>query len=652
LSSKQVEFAKTIHASGNDLLALINDILDLSKIESGTVLVDVGDVSLRELQDYVERTFRHVAESKRLAFDVERDTNLPRTIQTDAKRLQQILKNLLSNAFKFTEKGKVLLSLTSVTEGWNMENEMLNRAKSVLAFSVTDTGIGIPADKQQIIFEAFQQADGSTSRKYGGTGLGLAISREIARLLGGEIRLTSVPDEGSVFTLYLPQNYAPVKTAKRPATQVPSVADVLVMSNDLGFPGASREIEAPPVEQFEDDSENIQPDDKTLLIVENDTGFAQFLLEVAHEHGFKGLIAPRGATALALVRQRRIDAITLDINLSDIDGWRVLARLKDDNESRHIPVYIITTEEERLRGLRMGAVGALAKPLKSKELLQEVFARIDNIIKPHSRSLLVMTRDESRRNGLVELVRYEGAQVESIGIGPEALAKLKDNHFDAAVIELNPGETAVDFEFLDEIKKDSHLEDIPLIVYVSGDLSKKDEGRLKLLRQTMNLKEARSQERLLDEVALFLHTDLNALPETRRGSIQKLHETETILKDKKVLIVDDDIRNIFAMTSLLERYGMQILSAETGKAALEKLQAASDVDVTLMDIMMPDMDGYDTMRAIRKFAKFRALPVIALTAKAMKGDREKCIDAGASDYIAKPVDSTELLSMLRLWLYR
>jgi signal transduction histidine kinase/DNA-binding response OmpR family regulator len=653
LSSKQIEFAKTIHASGNDLLSLINDILDLSKIESGTVIVDVGEISLRELQDYVERTFRHVADSKKLGFEIERMQNLPRTIQTDAKRLQQILKNLLSNAFKFTEKGQVSLSIEPVSEGWNVENETLNRAKSVLAFSVTDTGIGIPPDKQQIIFEAFQQADGSTSRKYGGTGLGLAISREIARLLGGEIRLSSVPDSGSTFTLYLPQNYTPMRPNKaRPAANVSAAAgpDALVAPNDLGLPGMTRES-TPPSEQFEDDSAIIQPDDKTLLIVENDTGFAQFILDVAHEHGFKGIIAPRGADALSLVRERRVDAITLDINLSDIDGWRVLARLKDDIETRHIPVHIITTEEERLRGLRMGAIGALAKPLKSTELLHEVFARIETIIKPHPRNMLVVAREESNRAALTELLRDDGLSIESIAAGPEALAGLKDNHFEVAVIELDGAETT-DFDFIEEIKKDMHLDEIPLIVYAAKGLSKKEEAHLKRLAQTMNLKEVRSPERLLDETALFLHSNMTQLPEARKGSIQKLHQTETILKDKKILIVDDDIRNIFAMTSLLERYNMQIHSAETGKAALDQLQTVPEMDVVLMDIMMPDMDGYDTMRAIRKFSKFRSLPVIALTAKAMKGDREKCIDAGASDYIAKPVDSAELLSMLRIWLYR
>ena len=650
LSSKQVEFAKTIHASGNDLLALINDILDLSKIESGTVIVDVGEVALRDLQDYVERTFRHVADARKLEFDVERGPELPRIMQTDAKRLQQVLKNLLSNAFKFTERGRVSLAIDTVLTGWNSENETLNRAKSVLAFSVTDTGIGISPDKQQIIFEAFQQADGSTSRKYGGTGLGLAISREIARLLGGEIRLVSAPGQGSTFTLYLPQNFMPVKPGKRQSP--PAITqDVIVVPSELGAIAGGPDPSPETTVHLEDDGDNIQAGDKVLLIIENDTGFAQVLLETARENGFKGLISPRGTEALANVKQRKVDAITLDINLHDIDGWRVLARLKDDANSRHIPVYIITTEEERERGLRMGAVGALTKPLKSREELKDVMGKIQSVMESQTRNLLVIAREENQRNQIIELVGSEGAQITSAQSGEEALAKLKDNHFGVAVLDLDlPDMTG--FELIEEIKKDPHLGDIPVIAYVSKQLSKKDEAHLKRLGQTMNLKEVRSPERLVDETALFLHCDLSKLSEARRQTIQKLHQTETVLKDKKILIVDDDIRNIFAMTSLLERYEMQVISAETGKTALERLLATPDIDAVLMDIMMPDMDGYDTMRAIRKFAKFRPLPVIALTAKAMKGDREKCIDAGASDYIAKPVESAELLSMLRLWLYR
>ena len=652
LSIKQVDFARTIHSSGNDLLALINDILDLSKIESGTVIVDASEVTLKDLQDYVERSFRHVAEAKKLTFDVERASDLPRSVYTDSKRLQQILKNLLSNAFKFTEKGKVSLFVGPMFEGWNPENETLNRARSVLAFSVSDTGIGISPDKQQIIFEAFQQADGSTSRKYGGTGLGLAISREIARLLGGEIRLISVPGEGSTFTLYLPQNYVPVKPLKR-IPQPPTIQDVLVVPNDLGLPPSPAVAESPSsaTVQLEDDADRIQPGDKVILIVENDAGFAQFLLDMAHETGFKGLIATRGNDALSVAGRRKIDAITLDINLHDLDGWRVLARLKDDPNTRHIPVFIITTEDEKERGLRLGALGTLTKPLKSKEVLKEVFGRIQNFIEPHQRNLLLVDQDENRRTQIVDLVGGDGIHIAVTSSGQEALTNLRDGHFDAAVISLALSDMS-GFDLMEEIKRDPHLGGVPVIANITADLSKKDEVRLKRLGQTMNLKEVRSPERLLEETTLFLHCEMAKLPEAKRAAIQKLHQTETVLKDKKILIVDDDIRNIFAMTSLLERYDMQILSAETGKTALEQLQATPDIDVVLMDIMMPDMDGYDTMRAIRKFAKFRALPVIALTAKAMKGDREKCIDAGASDYIAKPVDSTELLSLLRLWLYR
>jgi signal transduction histidine kinase/HAMP domain-containing protein/DNA-binding response OmpR family regulator len=651
LTSKQVEFAKTIHASGNDLLALINDILDLSKIESGTVMVDVGEITLRDLQEYVERTFRHVADSKKLEFDVTRTPNLPRAMQTDAKRLQQILKNLLSNAFKFTEKGRVSLSVGPATQGWNTENQVLNHAKSVIAFSVSDTGIGISSDKQQIIFEAFQQADGSTSRKYGGTGLGLAISREIARLLGGEIRLTSTPDEGSTFTLYLPQNYVPVKPAKGQALLPAAPQELVVLPTESGLPAVAVETTEDPAIQFDDDTEIIQLGDRVLLIVENEPGFAKVLLEMAREYGFKGIVSPRGMDALTLVHQRRPDAITLDINLNDMDGWRVLARLKDDATTRHLPVYIITTEEERERALRMGAMGGLTKPLKSKEALTEVFMAIRNLLEPHQKNVLLIGKDDAYRNQIAELIAGDGIQIHTSPAGQEALMKLRDNSFAVAVCELDLDDmTALDF--LEEVKKDPHLGSIPIIAYVSRELSKKEEAHLKRLGQTMNLKEARSTERLLDETALFLHSDISKLPEPKRAAIQKLHETEAVLKGKKVLIVDDDIRNIFAMTSLLERFEMQIVSAETGEIALAHLQSTPDIEVVLMDIMMPDMDGYDTMRAIRKFGKFRTLPVIALTAKAMKGDREKCIDAGASDYIAKPVDTTELLSLLRLWLYR
>jgi CheY-like chemotaxis protein/nitrogen-specific signal transduction histidine kinase len=670
LTTRQVEFAKTIHASGNDLLTLINDILDLAKIESGTVVVDAGEVPFRDLRDYVDRAFRHVADSKKLDFEVEVKPGVPRSVNTDAKRLQQILKNLLSNAFKFTDKGKVALEVRPATEGWSPDNQSLNSARQVLAFSVSDTGIGIPAEKQQIIFEAFQQADGSTSRKYGGTGLGLAISREIAGMLGGEIRLHSVPGQGSTFTLYLPQHYSPTKPQRRSLPDVPSKpvpADVNdaaaaepveaepatgLIAAGVALTEADAESEAPAAGTVGDDSADIQDGDRVLLIVENDTTFARFLLEMGHENGFKAVIATRGAAALQLARELRPDAITLDINLPDIDGWRVLNRLKDDVATRHIPVQVITTDEERERPLRMGAMGVLTKPVKTKEPLDETFARIKRFIEPHTRRVLVIEQDPGQQRAVTDRVAGEGVEVATASSAADAWEALRDGGaWDLIVMGLDlPDKTG--FDLVDEIREEAALREVPLIVHVTRELSKKEQTHLKRLTQTTVLKDVRSPERLLDESSLFLHRRVEGLAPEDRRSIEQLHHAGAVLSGKKVLIVDDDIRNIFAMTSLLEAFNMTILPAETGRGAIETLQDNPDVDVVLMDIMMPDMDGYDTMRAIRKLSKFRQLPIIALTAKAMKGDREKCIEAGASDYISKPVDTEQLLAMLRVWLYR
>ncbi len=651
LTSRQVDFARTIHSSGNDLLALINDILDLSKIESGTVIVDVSDTGFSDLQDYVDRTFRHVADSKRLEFELDFASNLPRGVQTDAKRLQQILKNLLSNAFKFTDKGKVSFQVTTAETGWSSDHELLNKARNVIAFTVSDSGIGIPPEKQQIIFEAFQQADGSTSRKYGGTGLGLAISRELARLLGGEIKLSSTPGQGSTFTLYLPQSYVPARPARRQPTSIPAT---LELPNVLAAPESTQAQvaqEAMLAAQFADDSPNVRSGDKVLLIVENDNNFAHFLYDMAHERGFKAVVTGRGAAAIAKAREIQPSAITLDINLPDFDGWRVLDRLKDDPMTRHIPVQIITTDEETQRGRRMGAIGALTKPIKSKETLDETFNHIEASLGKQLKHVVVAMRDEAEREQVVKLIGGDDVEIRQVDSGKELLEVIAEGGLDAVVIGVQLPEMK-SFELLDDIHALPAAKELPLMVYITRELSKKEELTLKRLCQTMPLKDVRSAERLLDETCLFLHRKIDTLGEHRRQLIDNLHRAETILAKKKVLIVDDDIRNIFAMTSVLEPYRMELLSAETGKGAIEILQNTGDVDAVLMDIMMPDMDGYDTMRAIRRLAKFRSLPIIALTAKAMKGDREKCIEAGASDYIAKPVDTEQLLSLLRVWLYR
>jgi HAMP domain-containing protein/signal transduction histidine kinase/CheY-like chemotaxis protein len=647
LTGRQVDFARTIHSSGNDLLGLINDILDLSKIESGTVIVDVGDITFRDLHEYVDRTFRHVGESKKLDFAVKMDASLPREVHTDAKRLQQILKNLLSNAFKFTDKGSVTLDVQSVTSGWNQENQMLTRAKSVIAFSVRDTGIGIPAEKQAIIFEAFQQADGSTSRKYGGTGLGLAISRELAQLLGGEIRLTSNPGTGSSFTLYLPHTYAPVKPLRRNAE-----AGASSPAHTEPAPVAAAEVsQIEQIEQFGDERDNIADGDRVLLVVENDLSFAKILVEIAHENQMKAIVTSRGASAISLARDLSPRAITLDINLPDIDGWRVLDRLKDDMATRHIPVQVITTDEERGRGLRLGAIGVLTKPVRNKESLDTAFAHVNQAAELSKRRLLLAISNEHDRTAIIDLIGNTNAEIVPAEGGAGVLRELAGGKFDLLVLGWDqPDVKALDL--IDELHEQPALADFPILLYSSQQHTKKEETHIKRLTQTTVLRDVRSPERLFDAVSLFLHSRVNQMSESQRGVLNKLHNPETALAGKKVLVVDDDIRNIFAMTSILEPYQTLVISAETGRGAIDILQQSSDIDAVLMDIMMPDMDGYDTMRAIRKVSKFRELPIIALTAKAMKGDREKCIEAGASDYISKPVDTQQLLGLLRLWLHR
>jgi CheY-like chemotaxis protein len=651
LSAKQIEYAKTIHASGNDLLALINDILDLSKIESGTVTVDVTELRFHELQDYVERTFTHVAESKGLQFRVERDPGLPRHMFTDSQRLEQVIRNLLSNAFKFTEGGSVTLNIAQVTEGWSPDREVLNHARSVIAFSVSDTGIGIPPEKQQIIFEPFQQADGSTSRRYGGTGLGLAISREIAQLLGGEIRLASAVGQGSTFTLYLPQTHVPVRSSRKD-TGTASTAPIsaprpTVTGTEAVLPEVS--FEEAVTEQFvEDDRGKIARGDRVVLVVEDDPQYAKVLLELAHEKGFKVIIAQRGSAALALARELKPDAITLDIHLPDFDGWRVLDRLKVDLATRHIPVHIISVEEDAEPTLTQGALGYLTKP-KNKESLDEAFNELKRFLERPMRNLLLVEDDEIQQMSIRELIGNGDVKTTVVSSGKEALEALQQEKFDCMVVDLllpdMPG-----MDLLEQIKNQPESRSIPIVIYTAKELLKEEEVRLRRLAENILLKDVRSPERLLDETALLLHRNTSKLPERQRKMLETLHQG--VLVGKKVLIVDDDIRNIFAMTSVLERFKMNVLSAENGRDAIQLLTENKDVDIVLMDIMLPTMDGYATIRAIREIADFEDLPIIAVTAKAMKGDREKCIAAGASDYLSKPVDTEQLRSVLRLWLHR
>ncbi len=651
LDGKQVEFARTIHSAGSDLLSLINDILDLSKIESGTMAIDVDELELTVLQDYVERNFLQMAQGKGLEFTVEIDTNAPDVIYTDPRRLQQVLKNLLSNAFKFTDRGGVSLRMSLATEGWGPDSEILDHASAVLAFSVTDSGIGIPQHKQKIIFEAFQQADGTTSRKYGGTGLGLSISREIARLLGGEIRVRSTHGSGSTFTLYVPQTHAPaLGTSTLPPTfaaprSLPQAEHVEVELSHVPTGAASFAAEV------DDDRDDIQPGDRVLLIIEDDVSFASVLLAMAREKGFKALIALRGDTGLALARECKPDAITLDLRLPVVDGWTVLDRLKHDARTRHIPVHLISGSEidARSRALKQGALAFLQKPVSS-EALAEALGVVKGFVERRVKNLLIVEDDETQRKALVELIGNGDVVSTAVGSAEESLELLRSQHFDCMVLDLGLPEMT-GFDLINVIKSDEKLRELPIIVYTGKDLTQEEETRLKRVTDAIIVKSVRSMEHLLDETALFLHRVEANLPQAKQQMLKQVHQADPVFSGKKVLIIDDDVRNIFAITSVLERYHMSVVYAENGRSGIEMLHANPDVNVVLMDVMMPEMDGYETTREIRKEARFTTLPIIALTAKAMKGDREKCLEAGASDYITKPVEPEQLLSLLRVWLY-
>ncbi|MES2018933.1 MAG: response regulator, partial [Pseudomonadota bacterium] len=660
LSGKQVEFAKTIHGSGSDLLTLINDILDLSKIESGTVTLDVSEYRFQNLRNYVDRTFRHMAEAKHLGFTVELADALPTAVMTDTTRLQQVLKNLLSNAFKFTSHGQVALEISLVTSGWTSDHPNLVHADAVLAFSVKDTGVGIASDKLQLIFEAFQQADGSTARKYGGTGLGLSISRELARLLGGEIRVESVVNAGSTFTLFLPYNRAGFinydqARQTQPARMAPPPAQVIYTSAPQ-YSSEAAVIEADPGQQqvlqyssVLDDRGLIAPGDPSVLVIEDDERFALEVVEYAREKNFKAIVTNKGDSALSLARDYLPSAIILDLDLPDIDGFTVLDRLKRDPSTRHIPVHVMSNLRERERALRQGAISYINKPV-ARETLQEEFNRIQKFLLGGKRSLLVVDDEKMQRDSIVALIGDADLRIVAVENGQAALAALKASHFDCMVLDLTLPDIS-GFDLLDLIGKDAALRDLPIVIYTAKELSRKEVTKLKRYAKTIVIKDARSPERLLDETALFLHRSHASLPELQRRMLEEIHAADGGLAGRKVLIVDDDLRNIFALSSLLERQQMQVSFAENGRDGIEVLEKDPTIEIVLMDIMMPEMDGYDTMRAIRRIPKFKSLPIITLTAKAMKGDRDKCIAAGASDYITKPVDVAQLLSLMRVWLH-
>jgi CheY-like chemotaxis protein/signal transduction histidine kinase/HAMP domain-containing protein len=643
LTPKQVEFARTIHGAGTDLLNLISDILDLSKIESGTVTVDAEEVLFSNLLDMVGRPFRHQADDRQLSFDMQIDPHLGRSLVTDPKRLQQVLNNLLSNAFKFTEHGGVRLNVSAAVSGWTPDHPVLSQAPAVVSFEVSDTGIGIPLVKQKIIFEAFQQADASTSRKYGGTGLGLAISRELSNLLGGEIHLRSSPGSGSTFTLYLPIKYiGPTASARGAPIAAPSTVPT------IGFHvGALSER---PVEAIADDRLEIEPGDAILLIVEDDPHYARVMVDLARDKGFKVLVAMRGADALELARQYRPTAVSLDVFLPDMLGWTVLSQLKQSPATRHIPVQIITLDEDRRHGLARGAFSFVTKPTTHKGL-QEALSRIKEYAQPRRKRLLVVEDDPAEQMGITELLGYDDIEIVTVGTGAEALAVLRQQPCDCVVLDLRLPDMS-GFDVLQQIGADPVLADVPVVVFTGRELSAEEDAQLHTIARSVVVKGVESPERLLDETALFLHRVVTKLPPEKQRMLERLNSSDEDLIGRSVLLVDDDARNVFALSSVLERRGMRVLAATTGSEAIELIESTPDIAIVLMDIMMPEMDGYRTMEVIRAKPGTRRLPIVALTAKAMKGDREKCLAAGASDYLAKPVNTEQLLSALRMWLHR
>ncbi|HKN92530.1 MAG TPA: response regulator, partial [Acidimicrobiia bacterium] len=591
LTEKQVDFARTIYSSGNDLLALINDILDLSKIEAGKMDLNPTPVPLADLQSYVEQAFRPLAQQKGLGFEISIADGLPAELVTDEQRLQQILKNLLANAFKFTHQGGVTLRLEPAPAETVFTNDALREARDVVALSVTDTGIGVPADKLRLIFEAFQQADGTTSRKYGGTGLGLSVSREIARLLGGEIGVESTLGEGSTFTLYLP---AVCPSAPRSSTETSGPAGVGgVAGFEEDVPMLASPLEPDPslllLNELGDDRRDLEPGDRQLLVIESDADLARTAMRLGRERGFKVLAALRGDAGLALAREFRPDAVLVATDLAGADGFAVLDHLKRHAETRHIPVHVLTDAHRRQAALRAGAWGCLEKPV-AVEALAEVIGSLSTFVEREPRALMIVDDDEVERNSVAELLGGSDVEITTVGSSEEAIAALETRHFDCLVLDLKlPKMTG--FALLEKVKADSRFGDLPVIVYTGKELTRREETRLKKYAESVILKTVDSSDRLLDETTLFLHRTPASLAPEQRRMIEDLHHADVVFRGRRVLIVDDDVRNVFALTSALETRGMEVLYAENGKEGLDLLAEHSDVDLVLMDIMMPGMDG-------------------------------------------------------------
>jgi HAMP domain-containing protein/signal transduction histidine kinase/CheY-like chemotaxis protein len=657
LNDKQTRYAKTIHSCGDDLLQLINDILDLSKIESGFISANISNVRFSEISSFVETTFKPLSEAKNLRFKIEIDPELPESLDTDSQRLNQILKNLLSNSFKFTEKGEVSLHISKATKVRKHGNPSLDKASQIVAFSIIDSGIGIPQDKQSIIFEAFQQAEGSTSRKYGGTGLGLSISRGLAELLGGTIELESEAGKGSTFTLYLPMDkiqesshYATITSELfKPEPQaLDEILNSLKITSDV-TEARKLDVISEMINETGDDRNSVLPTDKVLLVIEDDLRFGKIMIERAHVDGLKAVVATNYIEIFNFVAHFKPIAITLDVKLPDTSGWKVLDLLKNDLNYRHIPIHLISGEENKILALKRGARSFLLKPL-SNDLLDELFSDILSFNSKKTRQLLIVENNEIESAQLVKLLKEEQIEITVAHSGENALEILKDKTFDSIILDYNLADIS-GLELIKRMKQERNVL-VPIIIYSARDFNKQELSQLSKLSSSIILKDVNSLDRLLEEAMMFLHVNYANFPVEKKRMMENIRMKGDILAGKKVLVVDDDVRNLFAITTVFERYNINVITAESGKEAIALMNESTDIEMVLMDIMMPEMDGYETMQKIRREHKNNLLPIIAVTAKAMKGDRQKCLEAGASDYITKPLKMDQLLSMMRMWFHK
>jgi len=646
LTEKQVEYAKTIFQSGSDLLVLINEVLDLSKVEAGKIEVHIENLPLVDLAERIEHKFRSIAEEKNLIFQVIIAKNLPLVIQTDTQRLQQILNNLLSNAFKFTAQGEVKLIIQRPAPSSEFAGLDIDK---IIAFSVIDTGVGIPENKKESIFEAFRQADGTTSRKFGGTGLGLTITRQLARVLGGDVKVYSEVDKGSIFTLYLPETREHYSMSSIQQIQLPKPEISIASTSFTQVQPKDEKINVDEKEE-KDDKESIKPEDKSILIIENDPKFSGVLLELAREKGFKAIVAENGQKGLQFVKQYFPKAIMLDVGLPSIDGWTVMERLKDDPETRHIPVHFIAASGQVLVAKKMGAIGYLYKP-STIDKLREAFDIIDRFIMQRQKNLLVIAHDQVHADDIIDTVNMKNINIVTEKTFADAFERLNETAFDCVILDVDVRDCS-GVDFLKREKGKEKLSNIPVIVYLSRELNEEEDLLWQQCNADLALKTVRSLERLLDETTLFLHQSEADLPQEKRKMLRRVHDKEAIFRGKRVLLVDDDARNVFALATVLEDKNMEVVVSKNGKEALDSLAKETDISIILMDIMMPEMDGYEAIRRIRVNEKLRKLPIIALTAKAMKGDKAKCIEAGANDYLSKPVDTDKLMSLMRIWLYQ